>query len=196
MNSSQQLSLLRRLCTSRLCCSLTSGGTSSSRGAISSFGDLYPVLDSPCSRKEYHSPVASSAWSKACSNSNNSRVSYTRYQHWYSTEKTIDADGHTEQRNHHKSLMMVYTCGQCDTRSAKTFSKQAYEHGVVIVTCPGCESKHLISDQLGWFGEQGKTIEDIARERGISIDKKTLHLVSEHENHDGQSGGDQIVEIV
>ena len=92
-------------------------------------------------------------------------------------------------------LMMVYTCGKCETRSAKSFSKQAYEHGVVIVTCPGCESKHLVSDQLGWFGEEGKTIEDIAREKGISIDTKSLRLVLEDESKNGQSTEGQIVAL-
>lgn len=52
-----------------------------------------------------------------------------------------------------------------DTRSAKPFSKRAYEHGIVIVTCPGCKSRHLLADRLGWFGEKG-SIEDVLAERG------------------------------
>ena len=50
---------------------------------------------------------------------------------------------------------MVFTCGRCNTRAAKAFSKASYERGVVIVDCPGCHSKHLIADNLGWFGQKG-----------------------------------------
>jgi ribosomal protein L35AE/L33A len=56
-------------------------------------------------------------------------------------------------------------------------SKKAYETGVVIIQCDGCESKHLIADHLGWFdtlkGEGGRkvegTIEDIMRRKGESV---------------------------
>ena len=69
-----------------------------------------------------------------------------------------------------KVFQMLLGCAelciwQADTRSVKPFSKRAYEHGVVIVKCPGCQSHHLLSDRLGWYGEK-QDIEDILRERG------------------------------
>eukprot|EP00889_Picochlorum_renovo_P005812 jgi/Picre1/32842/NNA_008171.t1 len=63
-------------------------------------------------------------------------------------------------------MMILYTCGKCETRSAKAFSKRAYEKGIVIVTCPGCISEEgQDKEQEG----SGSNIEDIARERGISF---------------------------
>ncbi|KAL4547057.1 hypothetical protein Ndes2526B_g07847 [Nannochloris sp. 'desiccata'] len=78
-----------------------------------------------------------------------------------------------------RQLIMMYTCGKCEVRSAKAFSKVAYTEGVVIVECPGCGARHLIADHLGWFGTKG-TIEEFAKERGemivTKLDDHTLEL--------------------
>jgi len=56
-------------------------------------------------------------------------------------------------------LAMVFTCGRCNTRAVKSFSRQAYENGVVLVDCPGCQVRHVIADRKGWFGNAG-SVED------------------------------------
>jgi hypothetical protein len=68
-------------------------------------------------------------------------------------------------------MALVSECGQCQTPIRKTFSRAAYEHGLVLVTCPGCQVRHLIADNLGWMGDQ------MTRERGEpkKIDLSTLY---------------------
>lgn len=67
-------------------------------------------------------------------------------------------------------MQIVFTCAKCETRAMKSFTKNAYERGVVIITCPGCESRHLIADNLGWFGEH-RNIEEILAEKGQGMVK-------------------------
>mmetsp|Transcript_6674 Transcript_6674/g.14429 ORF Transcript_6674/g.14429 Transcript_6674/m.14429 type:complete len:263 (+) Transcript_6674:208-996(+) len=47
-------------------------------------------------------------------------------------------------------FQLQYTCKVCTTRNTHSVSRKAYRQGVVIAVCKGCESKHLIADNLGW----------------------------------------------
>ncbi|KAG1738849.1 zf-DNL-domain-containing protein [Suillus paluster] len=78
-------------------------------------------------------------------------------------------------------LGIVFTCTAeaCSHRSSHTFTKRAYERGIVIVQCPGCKNRHLIADNLGWFKdstEDGKlrNIEDLLRARGENVKRGVL----------------------
>lgn len=62
-----------------------------------------------------------------------------------------------------------FTCTICQNRVAKTFSKQAYEKGTVLIRCSGCQNFHLIADHINFTGYAEKTIEEIAAKNGESI---------------------------
>ncbi|KAF8309048.1 zf-DNL-domain-containing protein [Clavulina sp. PMI_390] len=69
---------------------------------------------------------------------------------------------------------------QCGHRSTHTFTKRAYEKGIVIIACPGCKNRHLIADNLGWFKNQdgsegGKTVEDFVRANGETVKRGELY---------------------
>jgi len=44
---------------------------------------------------------------------------------------------------------IMYTCKVCEHRNSHMISRLAYNQGIVIVTCAGCNSRHLISDKTG-----------------------------------------------
>lgn len=43
---------------------------------------------------------------------------------------------------------MTFTCTPCGTRSTHRISKQGYQYGSVLITCPECRNRHIISDHL------------------------------------------------
>ena len=84
---------------------------------------------------------------------------------------------------------IVYTCKICNHRSGKTFSKQAYHSGVVVVKCPGCSNLHLVADHLGWFANKGTDVETIMRERGqdltrLSSDQEVMEYLGPEEEEE------------
>ena len=70
--------------------------------------------------------------------------------------------------------MIMFTCNVCQNRQARTFSKDAYEVGVVLIRCEGCDNLHLIADNLGWFRDENVNIESLMKEQG----KKVYRFVS------------------
>jgi protein import protein ZIM17 len=46
------------------------------------------------------------------------------------------------------SYELTFTCKVCTTRSSHRLSKQGYHKGTILITCPDCKNRHLISDHL------------------------------------------------
>lgn len=60
-----------------------------------------------------------------------------------------------------RTLALISDCGKCGTKINKTFSRVAYEKGLVLVRCDGCGVRHLIADNIGWFQHvPGKNLDD------------------------------------
>ena len=66
---------------------------------------------------------------------------------------------------------IIYTCGVCEKKQGRTFSKDAYTKGVVILRCEGCLNFHLIADNLGWFEDEAVNIEDIMNREDKQIQR-------------------------
>jgi protein import protein ZIM17 len=52
------------------------------------------------------------------------------------------------ERDQVPAYELTFTCKVCSTRSSHRISKQGYHNGTVLISCPGCKNRHLISDHL------------------------------------------------
>ncbi|KAJ3124638.1 hypothetical protein HK100_011170 [Physocladia obscura] len=92
-------------------------------------------------------------------------------------------------------MLIGFTCNKCSHRTHKLMSKKAYETGVVIITCDGCASKHLIADHLGWFNTVGGkvgTIEDIIQRKGGDRDGNMVVRLKPQDVLTGDSDADGV----
>lgn len=78
-----------------------------------------------------------------------------------------------------ENYLIHFTCAKCNHKTTRTFTKHAYHKGVVLIKCFGCQGIHLIADNLGWFDDSKKTIEDILKGKGISFNKTSLQKILE-----------------
>lgn len=69
---------------------------------------------------------------------------------------------------------LTFTCKKCLNRSSHTVSKQGYHKGTVLITCPGCKNRHLISDHLKIFSDTSITVEDIMAKQGEAVKRGTI----------------------
>lgn len=55
----------------------------------------------------------------------------------------------------------MFTCGKCNTKAIRSFTKNAYHKGVVLIRCEGCQNIHLVADNIGWFGPDPKNLQNM-----------------------------------
>jgi protein import protein ZIM17 len=81
-----------------------------------------------------------------------------------------------ERPNEYPQMQAVFTCGWCDVRQSKVFTRMAYEQGVVVVKCNGCGVQHIMADNLGYFedmtGKRAVNVEDLLLAKGERVDNR------------------------
>lgn len=85
-----------------------------------------------------------------------------------------------------EKLGVSFTCtaGDCGTRISKMIRRSSYEKGTVLIQCPTCRIKHIISDNLGWYSDTASNLNNIEKiaeskgERVIRVDSRVFGLES------------------
>lgn len=74
-----------------------------------------------------------------------------------------------ERRQEEEAYQVTFTCKPCGERSSHRMSKQGYHRGTVLIQCPSCKNRHVMSDHLGIFFDKGTTLEDLLNEKGQTL---------------------------
>jgi protein import protein ZIM17 len=87
-----------------------------------------------------------------------SAKSNTLYESTANPKSSHKPHAHTSSKSPKPEYEMTFTCKPCSTRSTHRVSKQGYHYGSVLITCPECRNRHVISDHLNvsliaWKGE-------------------------------------------
>jgi hypothetical protein len=77
--------------------------------------------------------------------------------------------GQTKQKTKQDRFVLQFVCNVCETKNTHSISRHAYNKGTVIVTCPGCNSTHLIADNLNWIEDDFRNLEEFMAKRGSPV---------------------------
>ncbi|KAJ3574462.1 hypothetical protein NPX13_g4355 [Xylaria arbuscula] len=84
------------------------------------------------------------------------------------------ADANSTRKQLEPHYQLTFTCVPCTHRSTHIVSKQGYHKGSVLISCPSCRNRHVISDNLNIFGDRKITVEELLREKGQLVKRGTL----------------------
>lgn len=108
----------------------------------------------PASKRLYHTPRTSTPLRPSLALSQLRTTPYTIRHESTSANSSSPAGTSTKapesrlERDQVPAYELTFTCKKCSTRSSHRISKQGYHHGTVLITCPGCKNRHLMSDHL------------------------------------------------
>ena len=71
-----------------------------------------------------------------------------------------------------RKFQILFTCKVCETRNSHMISRLAYQQGIVIATCPGCGSRHLLADKTGLLDVGIWDVEQLAQQ-GENVTRMT-----------------------
>jgi mitochondrial protein import protein ZIM17 len=81
---------------------------------------------------------------------------------------------------------IYFTCKPCSQRSGPhRVTKQGFHKGTTLITCPSCKNRHVVSDHLRIFTDQGGDLVDIMQRHGEKLKKGRLGI------RDGQLVGNE-----
>ncbi|PWY91847.1 zf-DNL-domain-containing protein, partial [Aspergillus sclerotioniger CBS 115572] len=80
-----------------------------------------------------------------------------------------NAEQNRLRREQEPAYQITFTCKPCGNRSSHRMSKHGYHRGTVLIRCPSCENRHVISDHLNIFFDKKSTLEDILAKQGGKV---------------------------
>ncbi|CAO2654321.1 Nn.00g110540.m01.CDS01 [Neocucurbitaria sp. VM-36] len=143
-------------------------------------------------RRPFHTPRTSAATRPSPGLSPTHLPATARFESSAASPTSTNAPESRLDRDQVPSYELTFTCNVCKTRSSHRLSKQGYHHGTVLISCPDCKNRHLISDHLKVrlnlgqnkhlatanpgqiFSDKSVTIEDLMREKGNLVKKGSL----------------------
>ncbi|KAH7390718.1 DNL zinc finger-domain-containing protein, partial [Pyrenochaeta sp. MPI-SDFR-AT-0127] len=131
-------------------------------------------IPAPAQRR-YHTPRAAAATRPSCLRAP-ARLPSTaaRFKSSAASPTSTTAPESRLDRDQVPSYELTFTCNVCKTRSSHRLSKQGYHQGTVLIACPDCKNRHLISDHLKVFSDKSVTVEDLMRDKGHLVKKGSL----------------------
>ncbi len=77
----------------------------------------------------------------------------------------------------HPAYEIYFTCKPCSHRSGPhRVTKQGFHKGTTLITCPSCKNRHVVSDHLRIFTDQGGDLVDIMQRHGEKLKKGKLGI--------------------